>query len=321
MSYKIIAKYSKDLTPYEWLEIKNSFNLIFEKDFNLEYFKRKYSLNPLGFSCHGILYSNNAIVGSFTVLPRNYFILGKEKLIGIGCDAFILEHHRTDAHFLKEMSESVFSKISEFNIHSFISLPTLSNPYRYWKIIGKWKDIGVLDYYIFPVNIGKLLFKRPVLKHLSFVIAYIISFSFRLFYIRSKKISLKKIYIDINDKTKKERFFLDSYKYLNLSKNNWACYRIYEEAGVKVAYIVYINNQSKKNLALIIFKLVSDLGLKIDLIMYIGNLKHRPINLIKVPEKLKPRKMNFIGLSRDENKQEILDFNNWNVSLADFDNR
>ena len=35
MSYKIIAKYSNELAYSEWLEITNSFNLIFEKDFNL----------------------------------------------------------------------------------------------------------------------------------------------------------------------------------------------------------------------------------------------------------------------------------------------
>jgi hypothetical protein len=321
MSYKIVAKYSNELTHSEWLEITNSFNLIFEKDFDIEYFKSKYSFNPLGFSCHGILYCNNKIVGCFTIIPRNYFVHGKEKLIGIGCDAFILEQHRSDAHFLKKMSESVFSKISEFNIYNFISLPTLSTPYKYWKILGKWKDIGVLDYYVFPVNIGKLIFKKSVFKYFSFITVYIISFLFKLFYLKSNKISSRKIHIDINEITKKERFFLDSYKYITLSNNDWACYRIVEEDGLKVAYIIYVNKKSKKNISSIIFKIISNFGLKIDMILYIGNLKKYPINFIKVPEKLHPRKANFIGLCKNKNTQEIFDLNNWDVSLVDFDIR
>ena len=30
MSYKIVAKYSNELAPIEWIEIKDSFNLIFK---------------------------------------------------------------------------------------------------------------------------------------------------------------------------------------------------------------------------------------------------------------------------------------------------
>lgn len=321
MSYKIIAKYSNELTHSQWLEITNSFNLIFEKDFDIEYFKSKYSLNPLGFSCHGILNYNNKIVGCFTIIPRNYFVHGKEKLIGIGCDAFIVKEHRSDAHFLKKMSESVFSKISEFNIYNFISLPTLSTPYKYWKILGNWKDIGVLDYYVFPVNIGKLIFKKSIFKYLSFITIYIISFLFKLFYIKSNKSYSRKIHIDMNKKTKKERFFLDSYKYITLSNNDWACYRIVEEDGLKVAYIIYINKKSKKNISSIIFEMISNKGLQIDMILYIGNLKNNPVNFIKVPEKFHPRKTRFIGLCKNESIQEIIDFRNWDVSLVDFDIR
>ena len=110
-SYKIISKFSNDLTENEWIEIKDSFNLIFKKKNEISYFKQKYCLNPLGFSCHGILYKNTKIVGCFTIIPRSYIVFGKKKLIGVGCDAFILKKHRINAHFLKLMSESIYIKI------------------------------------------------------------------------------------------------------------------------------------------------------------------------------------------------------------------
>ena len=321
MSYKIIAKYSNQLSNVEWRKIKESFNLVFEKDFDLKYFKSKYCLNILGFSCHGILYNDNVVVGCFTILPRNYNFFGTKKLIGVGADAFVLKDHRVDAFFLKKMSESVMSKFAEFGINSFIALPTLSNPYRYWKLIAKWQDIGELDYYIFPINIFKIIFKKTILKNFSFVLAFFISYCFKLFYQFSKKNPVSKISLDINNKNRKKRFFLDTYKYIYLSKNNWACYRIYNENNLNVAYIIYLNNKSKKFLSSIIFKIISDSALQVDLIMYVGNLKYRPINLVKLPNKLKPRKINFIGITENSCKKEILDFNNWDVSLVDFDMR
>jgi hypothetical protein len=320
MSYTIVSKYSNELSSEEWIEIKDSFNLVFEKDFDLKYFKNKYTLNPLGFSCHGILYFNTKIVGFFTVIPRKYNFFDKKKLIGLGCDAYIMKQHRVNEFFLKEMSDSIIIKISEFGVNNFISLPN-PNAYRYWKILGKWKDIDGLDYYYFPVNIGKIVFKKSILAYLSYGVSYVISFIFKLFYYRSINTSTSNISIDMDDKTKKERFFLDTYDYLKLRNNDWACYRIVEENGVKVAYIIYINRQSKRNFALAVFKLVSQLGLKVDMILYIGNLKKKPINLFKVPKSKRPREMNFIGLCKDKNEQEILKIHNWDISLVDFDNR
>ena len=48
MSYKIIAKYSNDLASYPngW-KLQHSFNLIFERDFNLEYFKSQIFFESL----------------------------------------------------------------------------------------------------------------------------------------------------------------------------------------------------------------------------------------------------------------------------------
>lgn len=320
MAYKIISKYSNELSIAEWLEIKDSFNTVFEKDFDLNYFENKYQLNPLGFSCHGILYCDNLIVGSFTVIPRKYIFFGESKIIGLGCDAYILKKHRINEFFLKEMSDSVVSRMSEFNVDTFISLPN-PNAYKYWKILGKWKDIGVLDYYIYPVNMSKLILGKSFLKHFSFFVSYIASFFFRLVYCKSKKTSKSNISIEVDDQVKSERFCLDSYEYLSLGNSNWACYRIYEEDNVKVAYIIYVTEQSKKYISKAIFKLISQSGLKIDMILYIGNLKNKPINLYKVPKSKEPRRMKFIGFSSVSDNLEFLNLDNWDLSLISFDNR
>ncbi len=57
------------------------------------------------------------------------------------------------------------------------------------------------------------------------------------------------------------------------------------------------------------------------MILYIGNNIRHPYYFLKVPKIKEPRSQNFIGLSFIENDFDFFDINNWEVSLANFDNR
>lgn len=321
MSYKILAKYSNEITAEEWGEIVSSFNLVFDRNFDLKYFKDKYTLNPLSFSCHGILYYKNSVVGFFSVVPREYIFNGKKELLGQGCDAYVLKEHRVDEFFLKKMADNVIAKFTEYNIFKFISLP---NPkaYKYWKILGKWKDIGRLDYYVYPVNFIKLATKKNILPYVNYVFSHLVSSLLELIYISNKKQFNYSINLNINEQNRNERLHLESYKYLRLKSNAWGCYRVFKEDDLNVAYLIHLSDKSKKSISGALTSIISKEKTNIDLIVYIGNLKDKPIHLIKVHEKKHPRKMHFIGLSSNKKQKEyFFELNNWDVSLVDFDNR
>lgn len=321
MSYKIISKFSYELSENEWFEIKDSFNLIFKKNNSINFFKNKYADCSLGYSTHGILYFNNEIVGCFTIIPRVYSFFNKKETIGLACDAYILEGHREDELFLRKMSESAIFKINKKSITKFISLP---NPgaYKYWKYLSNWKDIGELDYFVYPVNFSKLIFKNSFLSFLSVWFTYILSYLFKMVYVFSNNVKGKNIFIEFDELSKKQRFNLDNYNHIKLANKSWGYYRIFQEKDLNVAYIVHINSLSKKNISSMINKIILDNGSKIDLIIYIGNLSDKPLNLFKLPKSKYPRELIFTGLTENNHdKTGFLNIDNWDINLVNFDNR
>jgi hypothetical protein len=324
MSYKIISKFSYELSENEWFEIKESFNLIFKKNNSINFFKNKYADCSLGYSTHGILYFNYKIVGCFTIIPRDYSVFNKKETIGLACDAYILEAHRKDELFLRKISESAISKINDKKITKFISLP---NPgaYKYWKYLSNWKDIGELDYFAYPVNLSKLIFKNSFLSFLSLWFSCILSFLFKISYTFSNNVKEKNIFIEFDKSSKKQRFNLDAYNHIKLSNKSWGYYRVYQEYYLNVAYIVHINFLSKRNISAMINKIIIEKGSKIDLIVYIGNLSNKPLNLFKLPKKKHPRRLFFTGLIEDKSdhpqNKDFLNLNNWEVNMVNFDNR
>ena len=222
------------------------------------------------------------------------------------------------------MSEIAIFNIKKKKVTRFISLP---NPqaYNYWKFISNWKDIGELDYYIFPVNYSKLIFKNSTLSFLSLSLSLIISYFFKIVHIFSDNIKKRNIFIHFDEFSRKQRFNLDDYFHIKLNNKSWGYYRIYNEEGLNVAYIIHINSLSKKNISNMINKMIYENGSKIDLIAYIGNLNIKPINLLKLPKYKYPRKLVFTGLTLEKLKNshdiDFFDLKNWQVNLVNFDNR
>ena len=120
--YKILVKKTIDLTEKDWSDYLYSFNLIFDKNKDIKYFKNKYLLNFKGFSVHGILYYKDTIVGMVTMIPNNYLINDFEQSVALTCDAFILSEHRKNENFLKKMTFEVFDFFKNYDVKRYILL-------------------------------------------------------------------------------------------------------------------------------------------------------------------------------------------------------
>ena len=321
MAYNITSKFSYQISEKEWFQLKESFNSVFNKNLDINYFKKKYFETYLGYSCHGILYFKNRIVGFFSIIPREYFLQKKKEIIGLACDAYILKEHRKDELFLKKMSDLAISKIGKENVKKFISLP---NPgaYKYWKYISKWNDIGELNYYFFPINYSKLILNKSVLYFFSYSFSLALSFIFKFLYLKSEKITNKIYHINLDGSYEKQRFNLPSYIRVVLNDSSWGYYRIFKENNLNVAYIIYLKKASKRNISEIINQIIFDNYGKIDLIIFIGTVSDKPFHFLKIPKSKQPRKLIFTGLDMDnkENKN-YFNLDNWQVNLVNFDNR
>lgn len=320
LDYSIIAKTSVELTETDWNELTNSFNTVFDKQLNVEYFKNKYLQTVFKFSVHGFLLCKNHIVGMFTIIPRKYNFNGTEKIIGLGCDAFILHNHRKDDFFLQEMSDAAYEICSKNNINYLISIPN-RNAYSYWKMYGNWQDIAQLDYYILPYKISKILktggklfdcFSSFFLKTLIYFSQFLLSKHQRY---QDKKISLRRDTEFINQR------YNDEYKVYKTDGDSYFVVREYEEQKIKTVYIIDCYPLSKFMLTKALNQIIKEFNF--DIILFVGKINNSaPFYFVRVPKSKEPRVQPFIGyLLTDELKNDFLSISSWDISLANFDNR
>ena len=187
----------------------------------------------------------------------------------------------------------------------------------------KRKDIGNLSTYILPVRIGSIKKQFRQLNFLSVFFAElwlylsVLSFSTKISrpLVHKERMSFNKFrYLEKEGKTPKYSFIEN--------KGIHGVYRVMDYEGIKTAFLLDVYPLSKKNFdwtVRTIYKHCSTQSL--DMIMYVGHLPFTPMTLIKVPEKLEPKKFHFVGTIFDHDliDERIFDIENWEVSLADYD--
>ena len=130
----------------------------------------------------------------------------------------------------------------------------------------------------------------------------------------------KKIRIFKNKEYYESRF-INNYYTIKLEDNTSFTYKVYNEKGINVAYLIDCIPMTKKSFSKALYEIIRNEKIKIDMILYIGNNISVPYYFLKVPKNKEPRSQKFIGLSFIENDYEFFDINNWAVSLLNFDNR
>ena len=99
-------------------------------------------------------------------------------------------------------------------------------------------------------------------------------------------------------------------------------YRVMDYEGIKTAFLLDVYPLSKKNFDWAVRTVYKHCSTQfLDMIMYVGYLPFTPMTLIKVPEKLEPKKFHFVGTIFDYDliDERIFDVENWEVSLGDDD--
>ncbi|MBV8254341.1 MAG: hypothetical protein JO154_17210 [Chitinophaga sp.] len=323
--YEILPLRTTDITVQQFAQLTSLFNRIFNKEFAVQDFQRKYTSGCLDYSFHALLIFKNEVVGAFSVIPNQYTYRGDTILMGMGCDSLIHEEHRKDELMLKKLFDSVQPLLMEDNISFLISIPN-QTAYPYWKYIVKWKDIGDLSYFVLPVKAGKLVAKKfasiinPINRIIIWAAAWLIAPFFRPTSVAAQEPG-SHVSLSRNQHFLRKRFPQDSYLHIN-SNGMTAFVRFYDEDGVNVAYIMDCIPFSKKNLDYAALYLARHYSGKADLIMYIGRLDFSPTFLYKIPKQKEPRRQPFLGkMVGKQDTPEYFVYDNWDISLTDFDNR
>lgn len=320
MNRNIVFKKTNQLSNSEKQQIIDLFFRVFKKKRDIPLFDRLFLNTYKGYSYHGLLLSNDAIVGTFNAIPYRYSYFHQDREFALSVDTMIdVEHRGGGGANLVRMAKLVYEAMIKDGIALILGFP---NEYYYQhekRILGT-SDIGELDYYILLRNIGRVIPKLQLLNPLSRLFTKIVS-SLPLLPIKTTcKHNIAKT---VDDKFKSHRYD-NSYSQINLGDGAKCIYKIYqEEGGIRALYIIDILPLTPRLFAKAVKKIYKATAKSIDVMLYVGKPPFRPFGLIKVPNSKKTQRIRMTAkiLNPELVDNSIFEINNWNVNISNFDVR
>lgn len=305
----------------DWESYALGFNEVFEKNFPVDLFKRKYTNVIGGESYHALLLNDeNKVVGGCTVIPCLYNRNGEEFINGLALDVFIRQDYRTDPLMLRRMYKKLLKKLEENNIVAVMAVPN-ATAYPYWKNVVKWQDVGDINYWVLPVKIGNIVKRFKFLNIFSQVYAYIVLLISYIFSFLNTKSKSYEYEISSNDEFYKKRF--DSSYSIYSKGNSSYVYRIFDEEGVKTAYLLEAKNEGKNSFRIMIKAVRRILQDNVDIILFVGKMGFFQTLFVKTPKSFEPKRLPLTCdlISKDSKYNDMLNINNWDFGLKNYDVR
>ena len=313
---------STDLTPAEWESYTLGFNETMHRDFSSDFLRKKYTSVYKGYSCHAMLVAEGGnLVGGATVIPCYYTRNSKRFVCGLAVDVFIREAYREDPLALRRMYKKLLPMLQEEGVVAVMAVPN-ATAYPYWKNVVKWKDVGSINYWMLPVRVGKILGKKGF-------VGSILNLGSMMYCGLVYMISVFTSFLNFKDKNYKYAICNDDPYYISkfdsnvYVKKNGYIYKLEDEDGVKAAYVINAETAGKRS-ALALFKCISAILMNnVDIVLYVGKLGFFQTLMLRVPKKFEPKLLPLTCdlISKDEQYHDMLDMNNWDFGLQNYDVR
>lgn len=314
----VAFKRTDQLTESEQEQMRDLFLRIFKKKMTKDAFDRKFFYTPGGYSYHGLMLREKTIVGASSAVPGRYKFFGKELIFSLSVDTMIDPKYRGGGHFLK-MINLVHQGLINDSIPFIFGFPN-EHFYAVQKRLLKYEDIGELDYYVLPLNIGSVVRKLKPLNALSRGFCRLATRFCRIPGNSEAGYGIAKVV----DKQFERHRYDDSYSRIALGEAAECIYKIYEEeGGIRTLYIIDVVPLTAASLTRAVKQICRTAVNAVDIIIYVGKLPSRPAGLWKAPDSKKPQRIRMTGkiLIPDVIDSSVFNMNNWSVNISDFDVR
>lgn len=313
---------STELTQEEWESYTLGFNETMHRNFSSAFLKNKYTAVYKGYSYHAMLVADNGdLVGGTTVIPCCYEREGERFVCGLAVDVFIREAYREDPLALRRMYKKLIPLLQEEGVVAVMAVPN-ATAYPYWKNVVKWKDVGSINYWMLPLRAGKILGKKGIAGGILdvgsmfyFGLVYTVSAITSLFDCKDKKYRYS---ICKDDPYYSSKFSGEAY-----IKNDGYIYKIEDEDGIKTGYVIDAEKDGRRSARVLLRCISAILKNDVDIILYVGKLGFFQTLMLKVPRKFEPKLLPLTCdlISKDEKYKDMLDINNWDFGLQNYDVR
>jgi hypothetical protein len=315
---QVVFKRTVQLTKSEQQQMRDLFEAVFNKKMTKDSFERKFFYTPKGYSYHGLMLHEKNIVGASSAVPGRYKFFGEKHIFALSVDTMIDPKYRGGGHLIK-IIKLVHQGLIDDGVPFIFGFPN-ERFYAVQKRLLKYEDIGELDYYVLPLNIGSVVRK---LKSLNFMSRSFCKLTARFCRIPKNSEAGHGI-AKVMDKQFKRHRYDAGYSRIALADSAECIYKIYEEeGGVRTLYIIDVVPLTAASLARAVKQICRTSVKAVDIIIYVGKLPSRPAGLWKTPDSKKPQRIGMTGkiLIPDVIDSSVFKINNWRVNISDFDVR
>ncbi|MEN6428936.1 MAG: GNAT family N-acetyltransferase [Phycisphaerales bacterium] len=308
-----------ELSRGERDNLRALFSDVFGKSLTEEHFDRKYLRTPLGYSYHGLMTAEDAIVGAYNVIPYEYDYFGRRVLFGLSVDTMIGGDCRGGPFSLREMATLVYDAMRRDNLGFVFGFPN-EMAYEYTKRLLRWNDIGELDFYVLPRRISAIV---PKLAGIDWLGRLVVAGSLRLPW-RGRPAKAHVHIEKICNGAFEEHRYDGDYSSLAVSDGGECTYRLCtEERGIRVLYIVDVHPLRADALREAVRGLYRRHARSIDMMLYVGDPSFDSGPLIRVPKSRRPCRVRMCGriLTPGMVDERVFQMENWSVNLSNFDVR
>ena len=308
-----------DLSMQERDQFCELFTRVFEKEMDGRAFDCKYSQTPLGHSHHGLMTVEGRIVGAYNLVPYRYTYFGEERLFGLSVDAMIDAEHRHGPFNMVKMAKGVYRDAVEDGVVFAFGFPN-DQAYAFTRKVLRWADLGDLDFYALLLNIGAFRRSLAWANALSRIGAAAWMHVPRWSRHPRAEFPVQKV----GDEAFRRHRYDKRHGVIQVRDGGEATYCVYQEDdGVRVLYLIDVTPLTSDRFADAVRKLYSLADASVDLMLYVGRLPFAVQGLIRVPAAKRPRRIRMCGRILDPQRidERILQINNWNVNISNFDVR
>ena len=307
-----IVKKTNEMSHSEKEAICDLFFDVFKIEKTVASFIKQFENSDFGYSYFCLMYDEDILVGSYAAIPELYNFFGNNVSFAQSVDTMIKANYRGSPFTLKKMTNKLYKELMNDQICFVYGFPN-DKIYQIRERVLKWQNIYNLDIYFIPLKVS---FISKYLKFIDYFVRLLVRF-INIFVFNSDVLG------NFNNRSiiKKNNLVQDQSNEIKIMSSSVIKYRysIKYVKKIKIAIIGNIHPFCKQSFE----KTVKEITKfdDIDLIAYIGHLDFKPINLIRVPKKIQPKKIRLSGriLLSDIVDDRVFDIKNWEINPLNFD--
>jgi len=319
MTPQYIFKKTNQLSIAEKEQHLELFSRVFAKKMSKEQFDRKYLYTPTVYSYHGLMNIDGLIVGAYNAIPYLYMYFGQKLMFSLSVDMMIDKQHRPGPFNLHKMANLVYDAMKKDGIAFLLGFPN-DQAYDLNKKVLGYRDIGELDYYVLPLNIGAVIPKLKCLDFLSRSFARILMGVPRCRHKTQHEYCIEKAGGQAFDQHRYD----SGYSMVDLGRRGRCVYNIYvEDQSIRTLYMIDVYPLTSTFFDKAVEQVYAESGRLVDMILYVGTLPFRPARLVRLHDSRKPRRIRMCGkiLNGEIVDDRIFQLENWNANISNFDVR